>query len=77
MGKKKQLADDDLGGRPAQHDRPLPQLSQFGSARSVPVQWVRNVHAPCYRKAHNFPTSPRSEWPHHRKPTDETEPCGT
>ena len=24
------------------------------------MQWVRNVHAPCCREAHNFPTSPRS-----------------
>src|ERR1019366_26621 len=38
-----------------------------------------NPHAPapCYREAHKSPTSPRSGVAHHRKPTDETELCGT
>jgi hypothetical protein len=33
--------------------------------------------AVCYREAHNFPTSPRPGEGPHRKPTDETELCGT
>jgi hypothetical protein len=65
---------------PAASGAAAPGAAASGSVAAGPVAvpaWVRNVHAPCSREAHNFPTSPRPGEGPHRKPTDETELCGT